>query len=60
MKTVLCQLRTLWSGSGKRSSKKEKVWVTNSTPNLEWTSDFQLEAISTPDVTSTPGNFSFR
>ena len=28
--------------------------------NLEWKSDFQLEAISTQDVTLTPGNFAFR
>ena len=38
--------------------KKFEFWI--QPPNLEWTSDFQLQAISIPDVTSTPGNFAFR
>ena len=38
--------------------KKFELWI--QPPNLEWTSDFQLEAITTPDVTSTPGNFALR
>ena len=44
----------------KEVPKEKKFELQIEPPNLEWTSDFQLEAISTPDVTSTPGNFAFR
>ena len=38
--------------------KKFELWI--QPLNFEWTSDFQLEAISTLHVTSTPWNFAFR
>ena len=44
----------------KEVPKKKKSELQIQSLNLEWTSDFQLQAISTPDVTSTPGNFTFR
>ena len=44
----------------KEVSKKKKFEFWIQPPNLEWTSDFQLQAISVPDFTSTPGNFAFR
>ena len=44
----------------KEVPKKKKFELRIQTSNLEWTSDFQLEAISTPYVTSTPCNFAFR
>ena len=44
----------------KEISKKKKSELRIQPPNLEWKSDFQLEAISTQYVTLTLGNFAFR
>ena len=44
----------------KEVPKKKKFELQIQPSSLEWTSDFQLEAISTSDVISTPGNFTFR
>ena len=44
----------------KEVPKQKKFELRIPHPNPEWKSDFHLETISITDVTSTPGNFTFR